>query len=189
MRRLAIAAATLALLALPAAARAAEGGARPLVDPALVVTQILGFLLLLWGLRAFAWGPVIGTLEERRRRIAGEFAEADRRKAEADALRGKYEQELKGIDAQARQRILEAVAEGQRLAAQIRAEANAKALAHMERAREEAVREQERARELLKQRLADLSVRTAEKILREKLDEPAQRRLVERFLQEVDPGA
>lgn len=178
-----------ALAWVPAVAAAAEGGSKPLVDPALVVTQVLGFLILLWALRAFAWGPLVGLLEERRRRIAGEFAEAERRKAEADALRARYEQELKGIDAQARQRILEAVAEGQRLAAEIRADANVRALAHMERAKEEIAREGERARELLKRRVAELSIRTAEKILRESLDEATQRRLVERFLEEVDPGA
>jgi F0F1-type ATP synthase membrane subunit b/b' len=31
-----------------------------------------------------------------------------------------------------------------------------------------------------------LAIRTAEKILREKLDDPAQRRMVERFIDEVD---
>ena len=39
---------------------------------------------------------------------------------------------------------------------------------------------------MLKQQVAVLSIRTAEKILREKLDDPAQRRLVERFIDEVD---
>ena len=39
---------------------------------------------------------------------------------------------------------------------------------------------------MLKQQVAVLSIRTAEKILREKLDDAAQRRLVERFIDEVD---
>ena len=41
----------------------------------------------------------------RRAKIAGDFAEADRRKAEADQRKAKYEQELRNIDAQARQKI------------------------------------------------------------------------------------
>jgi F-type H+-transporting ATPase subunit b len=178
---------TTLLAVLPAAARAAEGGgAKPLIDPPLVLTQILGFMILLWVLRSLAWGPLIGLLEERRRKIAGEFAEAERRQADADVLKARYEQDLKGIEAQARQRILEAVTEGQRVAAEIKTQAHADAAARLARADEEILHEQDKAREVLKQRVAVLSIRTAEKILREKLDDPAQRRLVERFIDEVD---
>jgi F-type H+-transporting ATPase subunit b len=179
---------SIALLAtLPAAARAAEGGgAKPLVDLPLVLTQILGFVILLWVLRSLAWGPLIGLLEERRQRIAGEFAEAERRKADADVLKARYELDLKGIEVQARQRLLEAVAEGQRVAAEIKTQAHADATARLTRADEEIVHEREKAREVLKQQMAVLSIRAAEKILHEKLDDPAQRRLVERFIDEMD---
>lgn len=179
--------ATLPAVARAAGASAAAGqGSKPLIDLPLVLTQILGFLVLLWALRAFAWGPLIGLLEERRRRIAGEFEEAERRKADADALKARYEQDLKGIEAQARQRFLEAVTEGQRVAAEIKTQAHADATARLSRADEEIVHDQERAREVLKEQVAVLAIRTAEKILREKLDDPAQRRLVERFIDEVD---
>ena len=47
-----------------------------LIDIRQVLTQILGFLILLWGMKKFAWGPILGTLEARRQKIAGEFAEA-----------------------------------------------------------------------------------------------------------------
>ena len=179
---------TITLLAtLPAAARAAEGGgSKPLIDLPLVLTQILGFLVLLWVLRSLAWGPLVALLEERRQRISGEFEEAERRKADAGVLKARYEQDLKGIEAQARQRILEAVTEGQRVAAEIKTQAHADAAARLARADEEIVHEREKAREVLKQQVAVLSIRTAEKILREKLDDPAQRRLVERFIDEVD---
>ena len=187
---------TIALLAaLPLAARAAGAPApagpeaKPLIDLPLVLTQILGFMILLWVLRAFAWGPLIGLLEERRQRIAGEFAEAERRQADADALKARYEQELKGIDALTRQRILEAVTEGQRVAAEIKSQAHADAAARLSRADEEITHDQEQARVVLKQQVAALSIRTAEKILRERLDDPAQRRLVERFIEEVEPSS
>ena len=186
MRPLQIVWRSLVALALPAAALAAEGtGSKPLIDWPLVLTQILGFLILLWGLRAFAWGPIIGFLEERRARIADEFAEAARRQAGADELKARYELELKGIEAQARQRMLEAVAEGQKVAAEMRAQAQTEAVARLARAEAEIVHEREQARGLLKAQVAALSIRTAEKILRERIDEPAQRRLVERFIDEV----
>ncbi|MEK7329634.1 MAG: F0F1 ATP synthase subunit B [Candidatus Eisenbacteria bacterium] len=156
-----------------------------LVDIRQVLTQILGFLLMVWILRRYAWGPVIGMLEARREKIAGEFKEADRQKAEALELKARYDSELKGIEAQARQRIQDAVAEGQRVAAEIRAQAQKDAAMRLERASDEIMREREKAKEILKEQVISLSLRTAEKILRQKLDEPAQRKLAGEFIDEV----
>lgn len=156
-----------------------------LIDVRQVLTQILGFLILLWGLRKFAWGPVTGMLEKRRAAIAGEFDKAKRGQAEADALKAKYEQDLRTIEAQGRQKLQEYIAEGQKVAAEIRTQANAEAQQRMERAEEDIVREREKQKEIMKQQIVGLSLRAAEKILRQKLDEPAQRKLASEFIDEV----
>ena len=156
-----------------------------LIDIKQVATQILGFLILLWGLRKWAWGPVLGMLEARRQKIAGAFDEAERRKAEALELKAKYEQDLRGIEAQARQRIQQAVAEGQKVAAEIKVQAHAEAQQRLARAEDEIAREREKAKELLKQHIISLAVRTAEKILRQNLDEKAQRKLASEFIDQV----
>lgn len=52
-----------------------------------LVTQIIGFLIVLWVLRRYAWGPVLGMLEDRRVRIANEVANAERLRQEAMALK------------------------------------------------------------------------------------------------------
>lgn len=156
-----------------------------LIDIRLVGTQILGFLVLLWALRKWAWGPVLAGLEARRQKIAGEFAEAERRQHEADQLKLKYEQDLRGIDAQARQRLQEAIAQGQTVAAEIKAQAQTDAQARLHRAEDEVAREREKAKEILKEQVISLSMRTAEKILRAKLDDPAQRKLAGEFIDEV----
>jgi F-type H+-transporting ATPase subunit b len=156
-----------------------------LIDIRMVGTQILGFLLLLWGMSKWVWGPLTAQLEARRQKIAGEFAEADRRQKDADVLKAKHEQELRGIEAQARARLQEAVAEGQKVAAEIRAQAQQDAQDRLERADDEMAREREKAKELLKEQVISLSLKTAEKILRSKLDDPAQRKLAGEFIDEV----
>jgi F-type H+-transporting ATPase subunit b len=156
-----------------------------LIDPRQVLTQILGFLILMWMLRKFAWGPVLAMLDARREKIAGEFREAERRQAEADGLKAKYEQEMKTVEAIARQRMLESVAEGQKVAAEIKTQANIEATQRLERAADEIAREREKAKEMLKEQIISLSVRSAEKILRQKLDDPAQRKLAGEFIDEV----
>lgn len=156
-----------------------------LIDPKQVLTQILGFLILLWVMRKYAWGPILASLEARRQKIAGDFDAARQAKADADATKLQLENELKGIEARARQRLQEAVAEGQKVAGEIRTQAQAEAAARMARAEDDIAREREKAKELLKEQVISLSMRTAEKILRQRLDDPAQRKLVGEFVEEV----
>lgn len=156
-----------------------------LIDVRQVITQIVGFLLMVWFLRRYAWSPTLKFLEARREKIAGEFREADRIKAEANELKGQYEARLRAADAEARQRIQEAVAEGQKVAGEIKSQAQSEATRRLERAEDEIAREREKAKEMLKEQVIRLSMRTAEKILRQRLDDAAQRRLVGEFIDEV----
>jgi len=156
-----------------------------LIDPKLVLTQILGFLVMVWILGRFAWGPIVQGLEARRQKIADDFAEADRRRHEADQLKAKYEQDLRGIDAQARQKIQEAIVEGQKVAEEIKLQAQADAQARLKRAEEEVAVERDKAKGVIREQIVSLSIRTAEKILRAKLDDPAQRKLAGEFIDEV----
>ena len=156
-----------------------------LIDFRLVGTQILGFLVTLWLLRKYAWGPLVGMLEKRRQKIAEDFREAEHAKDEAQDLKDAYEHKLRAADAEARGRIQQAVVEGQRVAAEIKTQAQAEAARRLEGALDEVAREREKAKEQLKQQVVQLSLRTAEKILRQKLDDPAQRRLAAEFIDEV----
>jgi F-type H+-transporting ATPase subunit b len=156
-----------------------------LVDIRLMLTQVMGFLILVWILGRFAWGPIMAQLEARRQKIAGEFAEAERRQKDADQLKAKLEQDLRGIEAQGRARLQESIVEGQKVAAEIRAQAQKEAQDRLARADDEMLREREKAKELLKEQVIDLSLKTAEKILRTKLDDPAQRKLAGEFIDEV----
>jgi len=157
-----------------------------LIDFRLVFTQILGFLVLLWALNKWAFGPLLGMLEARRAKIAAEFAAAERAQALANEQKSHYEQELRGIEAKARQRLTEAVAEGQKVAAEIRQQAQAEAAHRLERAQDDIARENEKAKEKIKHQVIDLALLAAEKILRQKLDEPAQRRMAGEFVDEVE---
>jgi F-type H+-transporting ATPase subunit b len=156
-----------------------------LIDFRMVGTQILGFLILLWALSKWAWGPITAQLQARRQKIADEFAEAERRQQAADATRARLDVELREIDVRARARLVESVAEGQKVAAEIRAQAQKEAQDRLARAAEEIVREREKAKELLKEQVIDLSLKAAEKILHTRLDDPAQRKLVGEFIDEV----
>lgn len=153
-----------------------------LIDIKQVLTQIVGFLIFLFLIRKFAWGPVLQTLEARKAKIASDLADAEQKKQEAAALRAQLEQELRTIDQQARQKIQEAVSEGERIATDIKADAQAQARARLDRAESEIEGERAKAQKSLHEDMARLAVAGAEKILRKKLDEPEQRRLIGEFI-------
>ena len=153
-----------------------------LIDFKQVLTQILGFLIFLFLIRRFAWGPVLQMLEDRKAKIAGDLAEAEGKKKEAADLRAKLDQELRTIDQQARAKIQEAVGEAQRMATEIKADAQAQARARLERADAEIDAERAKAQQALLEDMARLAVGGAEKILKKKLDEAEQRRLIGEFI-------
>ncbi len=153
-----------------------------LIDFKQVLTQIVGFLIFLFLLRRFAWGPVLQMLEDRRAKIAGDLADAERKKQEAADLRAKLDQELRTIDQQARAKIQEAVGEAQRMATEIKADAQAQARARLERAQSEIEAERAKAQKALLEDMAKVAVGGAEKILKKKLDEAEQRRLIGEFV-------
>ena len=68
-----------------------------LIDLSLLITHVIGFLIVFWLLRKFAWGRVLGFLERRRERIQGEFDEIERRQEEVARLRSEYEEHLRKI--------------------------------------------------------------------------------------------
>lgn len=151
----------------------------------ILVTQIIGFLIVLWVLRRYAWGPVMGMLEERRARIANDVATAEKLKAEAEKLRLEYEEQLKTIEAQARQRIQEAVAEGQKVADEIRATAHEEARATVAKATADLELEYKKARASLRGDMVTMALGAAEHLMQERLDGDTHKNLVDRFLTDL----
>ncbi len=153
-----------------------------LIDFKQVVTQIVGFLIFLWLIRKYACGPVLETLEARRQKIVDDLAHAEAEKQAAAALKADLDRQLKGIESQARARIQEAVTEGQKIASEIKADAQERARARLVRADSEIEGERAKAQKALHEDVARMAVLGAEKILRKKLDEAEQRRLIAEYI-------
>jgi F-type H+-transporting ATPase subunit b len=154
-----------------------------------IVTQILGFLIVLFVLRKYAWGPVLGLLEARREKIRQSFEDIEAQKAEIAKLKAQYEAELKTIEAQARQRMNEAVTEGQKLAADIEASARERSRQELEKLKGDVEREYQGARVRFKEEMVTIALGAAERMVRDSLDRQKQSKLVEDFLTDLDTAA
>ncbi len=157
-----------------------------LIDIKLLITHVVAFLLVLWLLRRFAWGPVLGFLEARRTRIAGEFAKIDEERGQVAGLKREYEGKLRDIEEEARARIQAAVVEGNAAASRIKEEAQQQRLQRLSLAEEEVHRLEDSARETLRRQMVDLAIQAAEKAIEERLDDAGHRRLVERYIAELE---
>lgn len=151
-----------------------------------VLTQIVGFLIVLWVLKRFAWKPILTLLEERRQKIKSEFEAAAQRKEEANQLLSSYEAKLKEIDAAARAKITEAVSEAQKIAAEIKEEARKEGRELVVRSQAEIQREIAKAKVQLKEDMVAISLTATEKIISQKLDEQGHRRLVDEYLSRIE---
>ena len=150
------------------------------------MTQILGFLIVLWIMKRFAWKPLLRMLEDRKERIRSELEETERRKEDAGKLRQQYEDKLKSIDAEARARLQEAVKNAQKVASEIKEEARADVKEMLGRARDEIERDRAQALAELKNEVVNMVVRASEKILRETLDAEKHRKMIADFIKNLD---
>jgi F-type H+-transporting ATPase subunit b len=156
------------------------------IDWAQLVTHIIGFLIAMWTLRRYAWGPILRLIEERQEHIRQERAGAEEARRESEERNRELEAKLREIDTQVRQRIQEGVAEGQRVAAEMKEDARSEARTLIERAREEIGRERDKARVALREDVVKLALAAAERVVEEKMDDARDRELAREFLDEVE---
>ena len=150
-----------------------------------LVTHAIGFLITLWILKKFAWGPILNLLEERRARIAGEFQKIDDEKASVARQAAAYDAKMKEIDAERRTKIVEAVEEGKKVAADIKAAAQAEVKDLQTKNKAELEREVAKAKVHLKEEMIAITMSAAEKLVREKLSDQKHRELIGKYIEEV----
>ena len=154
-----------------------------------MLTQALGFVVLVAVVRRFAWQPVLRLLDDRRQRIADEFARLEQTKGQLETLQRDYQTRLAQIEQEARAKIQEAVNEGKRVSTEIQEQARAQATQVLTQARENVQLEIAKAKVELRDRVAKLTLEATEKLLSQKMDAAKDEALVLRFLDEAEHSA
>lgn len=150
------------------------------------ITQMVAFGIFFFIIAKFAWPALTRVLDERATKIEEGFIEIRRQQSEAARLQAQYAEQLRGIEAEARQRIQEAVAEGNRVATEISTRAQQESAEMIERAQRSIRLDIEKARVELRGEIVNLTLGAAERLLHERLDDAAQRRLVDGFITELE---
>lgn len=152
------------------------------VDIAQVLTTIIGFLLVVWILAKFAWGPILNLLDARREKIRKDFADAEKALGEAERLKGDFELKLGDIKVIERERVQEAVKRGESMAESIVGEARGKAQATVAKAEADIALEAQKAQLELRAKVVEMTVAATEKIIGDRLDDEKHRRLIREYI-------
>ncbi len=152
----------------------------------LVVTEAIGFLLLLWFLNRFVFKPIFGILDERQRLITESYDQMDADRARMEQTRREYEQRLAGIEEEAREKIQAAVKEAQSLRDNLVADARTQAETIVEQGRNEIERDRQRAFLEMRSQIVTLAVSAAGKVIDANLDGARQTKLVDDFIGSLD---
>ena len=152
----------------------------------LLLAQIVNFAILVAVLGFFVYKPLLKLIDERKEKIADEFAGIDRTKGELAKIKEEYQQHLVRIEEEARGKIQQAVAEGRRIASEIEEGARTRNRESLEKAKETIALEVAKAREGLKEQVVDLAIQATHKVLQQHLDEETDRRMIEAFIREVN---
>jgi len=148
-------------------------------NPWLFFSQVISFVIVALLLRRFAYKPILGVLEERRRRIEEGLLNADKIKKELAEAEKRYAEILAKANADAQKMIDEARESSAHLAERKQQEAVTAAEQIIAKAREATAIEHERTMEALKRELGRLVVETTAKVTGKVLNSDDQKRLQE----------
>ncbi len=154
-------------------------------NPGLIFWTAVTFVIVLLILKKFAWGPILGALEEREKAIQSSIDRAHTAKDEAEAALRKNKELLTKADAEAEKILREGKEYGEKLRADIVEKAHSEAKKMISSAKEEIEQEKRRALDELRNEVADLAVQGAEKILMANLDADKQKAIVSSMIQDL----
>ena len=163
----------------------AEAESALIVHPFWVLVSVVNFLVLLYLLQRFMWGPITRSLDARATKIregleAAEAAKREREQmtVEVERLLGEARREAKAIA----ERTTKAAEDA---AAEIRAAAKAEADKIRERGRADAQHLHDQSLAQLRGEVAGMAVLAASRILGKEVDATSHRALIERSLDEA----
>jgi F-type H+-transporting ATPase subunit b len=179
------------LAASPVALWAAEEGEPGLfsINLGLSIWTVVVFLLLVLGLRRFAWGPILEVVEAREQRIQDALDQSAAQRDEAARLLEEHKRQLADARRQSGEILAEGKAAGERLRKEMEGKARADAQGIVEAARREIEREKDRALAELRRESVDLALAAAAKLLHERLDDAKNREMVVSYLDQLDDTA
>lgn len=149
------------------------------------IIAIISFGILMLLISKYAFGPLMGVMEQRRKLVLDQLQSAEQDRKQADALLAEQKAALEQVRSEAKAIIEQARVTSGKQAEDIIRQAKEEAA----RIKEEALRDIETEKNLavaaLRSQVSAMAVMIASKIIEKQIDEKSQEQLVEHYLKEV----
>ena len=170
---------------------AAEESSGGLIDvvPGLMIWTLVCFLIALFVLKRYAFGPIQKTIDERRDRIRAAVDEADKAREEARELLEQHRQ----LIAKAKGDAADILADARKVAdaqiERVKGEAEVERERRLEETRRQIDAETKRSLDMIRSEVADLTLEATARVTGKVLDAEDQRRLIDEAISELDFSA
>ncbi|KPK85663.1 MAG: ATP F0F1 synthase subunit B [Bacteroides sp. SM23_62_1] len=155
----------------------------------LLFWMLLMFGIVLWLLKKFAWKPIMNALKEREMSIQEALMSADNARKEMEKLQADNEKIMAEARAERDTIIRDAKQAKDKMVNEAKEQASDEARKIIQAARIEIANEKTAAINEIKNKVAEISIQIAEKILREKLaDSKKQKEMIEKLIKEIKPN-
>ncbi len=152
------------------------------IDAKFILVQAVGFLILVFVLAKYTFGPIYNLLQARQDKIRHDLDEAESRRVEMQRLQREYEERLAQIEDEARDKIQAAVKEAQAAREELIARAQEDSQRIARRGLEDIEREREKAMAEMRDQLAELAVTAASRVIKRNLDAQSHTQLIDEVI-------
>jgi F-type H+-transporting ATPase subunit b len=152
------------------------------IDWKLLIAQIVNFLILLFVLWKFAYGPIVSMLEKRQKKIEQGLKDADESREKLLASVEKEKKILKQARSEAKEIVEKARLQAEKAKLEIAEESKVQAEKIIANAKAEIEREKEKTILEIRSEIGSLVTAAAGKVIDEKIDEKKDRELIEKSL-------
>lgn len=153
---------------------------------ATLIAQIINFLILVAILSKVAYKPLMKTLADRQANIQANLDNAEKERLAAEKLKQDYLNQLAEARAQAQAIVEKATKLAEQNKEEILLQAREESARLLKNTQEEIIREREQAMKQFKGEVVTLAVAAATKVIARNLDEQANAKLVDDFIQDLD---
>jgi F-type H+-transporting ATPase subunit b len=150
-----------------------------------LIYSTVAFFILLFLLTRFAFPPILSILDKRAETIRESIERAEETRQEAEKLLSEYKTQLSKARSEAQQIIEQGRILGENMKKDLVEKANREARGMIERAQTEISLEKEKALSELRNKVADLSIGLASRVLQKSLEPEDHVRLIEDYLASV----
>jgi len=159
------------------------------VTPGLMIWTIVCFLIALFVLKKYAFGPIQGAIDARREKIRTAVDEADRAREEARTLLEEHRKLIGKAKSDAEEILAEARKQSDAQRERVREETEVDRARRLEETKRQIDAETQRALEQIRSEVADLTLIATSKVTGKVLDRDDHRRLIEDAIGDLDFSA